>query len=49
MILIMNCIMLLIVWVGAHQIESYAGWRYDGFYAVYNADYHVLPYDPWYL
>ena len=45
MMLIMNGIMLLIIWVGAHQIEegTIQVGRHDGPYSVYHADYYVLP------
>ena len=45
MMLLMNGVMLLIVWVGAHQIDAGcdAGGKYDGLHAVLHTDHHVLP------
>ena len=44
MSLIMNLVTLVIIWVGGHAIAGLydADRRYDGFYAIWHADHHVL-------
>ena len=44
MSLIMNLVTLVIIWVGGHAIaaSTTADRRYDGFYAIWHADHHVL-------
>ena len=47
MMLIMNCVSLAIVWFGAKQIDlgNFSNWRYDGVYAICNANYYVIYHD----
>ena len=47
MMLIMNCITVLIVWIGGYSVNDGAMQvgDYDGIYPVYNADYYGIPDD----